>query len=87
MVQTKFTQEERIVLKAVNKDPGMPLRYIHEAATSFEDSPFAYSPAFGDGWNDERHKVQSILWELKKRGLAKNKDRDWYLTVEGQELV
>ncbi len=74
-----LTEEERYVLAAVQASSGSALRVIHRKANELDGSPFdAYSRE--DGWNDEREKLQNILWSLKSDNLVRNDGQQWYPT-------
>lgn len=80
--RSDLDDRQRAVLEAIqeHRNEGVTLRNIHRAVAEHEDGVFSEEAA-NDSWNDEREKVQSIVWDLSDRGLVQNNNRTWYPTV------
>jgi len=73
-----LSKKERLVLKAVKRDPGKALRSIQQTVADLDGSPWEYSGS----WDDDREEVQSILGTLRNRDLVEVEGRSYYPTDE-----
>lgn len=89
MVHQDLTSEQRTVLKTLVENPESLLREVHQALVDNEDTEFTYSPDYGEGFNEERFRVQEKLNELQKMGLARveGRGKPWYPTKEGKTAL
>lgn len=83
----EITGAQRRILEVLRRNPGLLLREIHADLVALDESDFTYSPAFGEGWNDERRRVQKLKQELAARDLITNDYQKWYLTKTGRETL
>jgi hypothetical protein len=70
-----LTKEEQSVLEAIRNKPGYALRTIHEQVAGQDDSPL---DEYSGEWDDDRKKVQELIYSLEEKGLVSNKARSWY---------
>jgi len=89
MKMTELNRDQRATLKALVENPGLYLRDIHQALVDREETRFQYSPDPGTGWNEERHEVQTLLYELEDMGFAEveGKGKPWYPTTDGMKII
>ena len=68
-------KEEQSGLEAIRNKPGYALRTIHEQVAEQDDSPL---DEYSGEWDDDRKKVQELIYSLESKGLVSNKARSWY---------
>lgn len=70
-----LTKEEQSVLEAIRNKPGYALRTIHEQVAEQDDSPL---DEYSGEWDEDRKKVQELIYSLESKGLVSNRARSWY---------
>lgn len=81
-------QEQQNILKALDENPDLQLREIHQHLVAKEDSQFVHSPEFGEKYNDERFIVKALVEILnEKKDFVTYESRSWSLTKRGRERV
>lgn len=73
----ELTEEELYVIAAVQESPRSALRVIQRTANQLEGSPFTEYDE-DEGWNEERERIQSLLWSLSEDGWVENDGQQWY---------
>lgn len=68
-------EEEQSVLEAIRNKPGYALRTIHKQVAEQDDSPL---DEYSGEWDDDRKKVQELIYSLEAKGLVSNEARSWY---------